>query len=123
GLDAVCAGLAGFYPPWHRAELRAAIREKLSVECSVLSIETGALTPNTQHPTPILVPDLEIAWAGGLAARAGVVLVGGTGSVAYGRNAAGRGARAGGWGYLAGDEGSAYWIGREALAAVAVALA
>ena len=51
-----------------------------------------------------------------------MALVAGTGSVAYGRNAAGKTARAGGWGYLAGDEGSAYWIGREALAALALAL-
>src|SRR5262249_7281093 len=60
--------------------------------------------------------------AGGLAGQPGVVLIGGTGSVAYGRNAAGCAARAGGWGYLAGDEGSAYWIGRESLTAVALAL-
>jgi N-acetylglucosamine kinase len=69
-----------------------------------------------------LFPDLVIAWAGGLALQPGVVLVAGTGSVAYGRNAAGEAARAGGWGYLAGDEGSAYWIGRAALAALARAL-
>ena len=36
----------------------------------------------------------------------------------YGRNARGEAARAGGWGHMIGDEGSGYWIGREALAAV-----
>ena len=49
----------------------------------------------------------------------GVVLIAGTGSVAYGRNAEGEEQRAGGWGYLAGDEGSAVWLGLEGLRAVA----
>jgi glucosamine kinase len=44
--------------------------------------------------------------------------VAGTGSIAYGRDAAGRAARSGGWGYLLGDEGGGFWIGRSALAAV-----
>src|SRR6185295_19261309 len=44
--------------------------------------------------------------------------IAGTGSIAYGRNAQGEAARAGGWGHMIGDEGSGYWIGREALAAV-----
>lgn len=46
---------------------------------------------------------------------AGVALIAGTGSVAWGINPAGDEARCGGWGYLLGDEGSAYWIGREAV--------
>src|ERR1700733_7704143 len=48
----------------------------------------------------------------------GIVVIAGTGSIAYGRNAGGEAARAGGWGHMIGDEGSGYWIGREALAAV-----
>jgi N-acetylglucosamine kinase-like BadF-type ATPase len=47
-----------------------------------------------------------------------VVIVAGTGSIAYGRNAADRAARAGGWGYVLGDEGGGFWIGRAALNAV-----
>ena len=46
------------------------------------------------------------------------MLVAGTGSIVYGRNAAGEAARAGGWGYVLGDEGSGYWMGRLALRAV-----
>jgi N-acetylglucosamine kinase-like BadF-type ATPase len=46
------------------------------------------------------------------------VIIAGTGSIAYGRDAAGRAARAGGWGYLLGDEGGGFWIGRAALTAV-----
>lgn len=44
-----------------------------------------------------------------------------TGSIAFGVNSAGESARAGGWGYLLGDSGSAYEIGRRALAAVGAA--
>lgn len=46
----------------------------------------------------------------------GVLVIAGTGSVAYGRNDAGTTARAGGWGAVISDEGSAFWIGREAVA-------
>ena len=55
-------------------------------------------------------------------AGCGVVLIAGTGSIAYGRNDQGEETRAGGWGYLIGDEGSAVWCGLEALRAVAHAV-
>ncbi len=45
----------------------------------------------------------------------GIAIIAGTGSVAYGRTREGHEARAGGWGHLLGDEGSAYWIAREAV--------
>lgn len=45
----------------------------------------------------------------------GVAVIAGTGSAAWGRNGGGDEARAGGWGYLLGDEGSGYWLGREAV--------
>lgn len=48
----------------------------------------------------------------------GVALIAGTGSLAWGCNADGRTARAGGWGFLLGDEGSAYALGNAALRAV-----
>ncbi|QCB96819.1 ATPase [Arthrobacter sp. PAMC25564] len=51
--------------------------------------------------------------AGG--ASTGVAVIAGTGSAAWGRNSLGEEARAGGWGYLLGDEGSGYWLGREAV--------
>ena len=47
-----------------------------------------------------------------------MVLIAGTGSIAYGVNEHGFAARSGGWGYVIGDEGSGYWIGRQALTAV-----
>lgn len=52
----------------------------------------------------------------------GVVLIAGTGSIAYGRNEEGEEDRAGGWGYLIGDEGSAVWCGLEALRAISHAI-
>ena len=49
----------------------------------------------------------------------GIVLIAGTGSLAWGRNAAGETARCGGWGYLLGDEGSGYAIALAGLRAAA----
>lgn len=51
--------------------------------------------------------------------RAGILLVVGTGSIAYGRSPAGEIVRCGGWGPVFGDEGSGGWIGRKALGIVA----
>ncbi|BCX02310.1 MAG: N-acetylmuramic acid/N-acetylglucosamine kinase [Candidatus Roseilinea sp.] len=49
--------------------------------------------------------------------RPGIIAISGTGSHILGMNAAGELARAGGWGWLLGDEGSALWIGRRGLIA------
>jgi N-acetylglucosamine kinase-like BadF-type ATPase len=62
--------------------------------------------------------DIEIALAAAVEKGVGVVLIAGTGSVAYGRNAHGKTVRAGGWGPWLGDQGSAFDIGRSALTAV-----
>jgi N-acetylglucosamine kinase-like BadF-type ATPase len=51
----------------------------------------------------------------------GIVVIAGTGSFVWGCNPAGETARAGGWGYLLGDEGSGYDLGRRALMAVMAA--
>jgi N-acetylglucosamine kinase-like BadF-type ATPase len=58
--------------------------------------------------------DVVCGWAGALAGGEGINVVAGTGSIAYGEYA-GRTARAGGWGELFSDEGSAYWLAREGL--------
>jgi N-acetylglucosamine kinase-like BadF-type ATPase len=58
--------------------------------------------------------DMVCSWAGSLAAGDGISVIAGTGSMAYGEYA-GRQARAGGWGELFSDEGSAYWIARAGL--------
>ena len=65
----------------------------------------------------LVTGDATIALSGALAGEPGIVIIAGTGSIAFGRNAQGRTARAGGWGYLFGDEGGGFWIVREALRA------
>jgi N-acetylglucosamine kinase-like BadF-type ATPase len=67
--------------------------------------------------TPVkLCTDGEILLCGGLENLEGYCLIAGTGSVALGRSAGGRLVRAGGLGYMLGDEGAAAWIGRTAIA-------
>jgi len=65
----------------------------------------------------MVTSDAFIALSGATAGGPGLVAIAGTGSIAFGRNAAGRTARAGGWGYLFGDEGGAFSIVRQALRA------
>jgi N-acetylglucosamine kinase-like BadF-type ATPase len=62
--------------------------------------------------------DASIALSGATAGEPGVVVIAGTGSIAFGRGADGRTARAGGWGYIFGDEGAAFDLVRRALRAV-----
>lgn len=58
-----------------------------------------------------------IALIGATGGAPGIIVVAGTGSIAYGRNARGETGRAGGWGYIYGDEGGGFDITREALRA------
>jgi N-acetylglucosamine kinase-like BadF-type ATPase len=64
-----------------------------------------------------LTTDALIALTGALGGEPGVIAIAGTGSIAYGRNAVGKIARAGGWGYAFGDEGGAFDVTRQALRA------
>ena len=75
-------------------------------------------------PQALIVPssDVEIALVGAHARREGILVLAGTGSVAYGINASGQAAQVGGWGYLIGDEGSGYWLGLQAIQAVTQAV-
>jgi N-acetylglucosamine kinase-like BadF-type ATPase len=66
----------------------------------------------------VIVNDALIALVAGAGTSPGVVVVSGTGSIAYGVSHHGVAARAGGFGPELADEGSGYWIGRRALAAV-----
>ncbi len=65
----------------------------------------------------IVTTDAVTALAGATAGGPGMITIAGTGSIAFGRNAAGQTARAGGWGYIFGDEGGAFDIVRQALRA------
>jgi glucosamine kinase len=99
-LSAICLGIAGVDRPRDSQTVKEIMRR------------IG------QKTRTVVVNDALIALVAGAGDRAGVVIVAGTGSIAYGRDDAGRAARAGGWGYLLGDEGGGFWIGRAALSAV-----
>lgn len=99
-LDGVGAGFAGISQPEGRARAQAVVRD--------------VLRPRRLY----LVGDMEVALEAAVGAGAGVVLLSGTGSIAYGRNTSGRQARAGGRGPEASDEGSGFDIGRAAVEAV-----
>jgi glucosamine kinase len=64
-----------------------------------------------------VVGDMVIALQAAFGRGPGVIVIAGTGSIAYGRNAEGQTARAGGWGFAVSDEGSGHRIGRGAVAA------
>jgi glucosamine kinase len=78
-------------------------------------------SPQLPADDVVLVHDSAIAHAGALGGKPGVVVIAGTGSVAYAVNERGNTALVGGWGYLFGDEGSAFWIARKALAQAMIA--
>ena len=64
-----------------------------------------------------IVGDQVIAMESAFGGGPGIIVIAGTGSIAYGRNAEGKQARAGGWGFAISDEGSGHWIGRAAVKA------
>lgn len=96
---ALCAGLAG---AGNEAE-RGAVERALAAAGAAARVR--------------ILSDGEVALHGAFGGGPGVLLIAGTGSVAYGRGPDGRTERCGGWGMYLGDEGSGYAIGREALAA------
>ena len=98
--DAVCLGIAGVDREDDDTIVRGIMRR--------LGFRNNALVVN----------DALIALVAGAGDDPGVVLISGTGSIAYGVNQDGFAARSGGWGYVLGDEGSGYWIGQQALNAV-----
>ena len=97
---AICLGIAGVDRPDDAAVVRG-IMKRIGYKARVL-----------------VVNDALVALEAGAPGQPGVVIVSGTGSISYGRNQQGIAARSGGWGYVLGDEGSGYWIGRAALRAV-----
>jgi N-acetylglucosamine kinase-like BadF-type ATPase len=65
----------------------------------------------------LVTDDALIALSGATAGEPGLIIIAGTGSIAFGRNGSGKTARAGGWGYIFGDEGGGFHIVRQALRA------
>jgi N-acetylglucosamine kinase-like BadF-type ATPase len=93
-----CMGVAG--------AVRPLVEEALRSRLSGLDVEKLNI-----------VSDAVIALAGATGCRPGVVVISGTGSIAYGENDDGETAKAGGWGWRLGDEGSGNYIGSRALIA------
>lgn len=78
--------------------------------------EIHGLAPKLSARRIAYVHDARIAHAGAFELRDGIVVIAGTGSVAYARTRRGEDVTVGGWGFLFGDEGSAFAIARDALA-------
>ena len=123
--------------PDPQGSIAAALAEALggrSAEAIVLSAAGGDRKADRERGRELLARvapsgarllvthDAIAALYAGNPAGCGIVLIAGTGSIAYGRNEEGEEDRAGGWGHLIGDEGSAVWCGLEALRAVAHAV-
>ena len=98
-IERTCVGIAGAARPEIAGVVRGFVSEIVSGEVEV-------------------VGDMVIAMEAAFGSGPGVIVIAGTGSIAYGRNSAGQIARAGGWGFAISDEGSGHWIGRSAVAAL-----
>lgn len=96
-IDALCLGMAGV----DRAEEKETIR--------------GILRRFGLRQAVRVVNDAYVALVAGAHAGLGIVVISGTGSISFGVDPTGATARAGGWGPLLGDEGSAYWLGHAAV--------
>jgi N-acetylglucosamine kinase-like BadF-type ATPase len=97
GCMTVCLGMAGAGRSADKAVIRD-ILQKIGFNTDI-----------------IVTDDAFTALYGGIGSGEGVILISGTGSICYGRDSLGQTRRAGGWGYIAGDEGSGYDIGLHAL--------
>ena len=80
--------------------------------------EITALFNDTEFDKKVVVDsDAMAALAGAFGTGPGIIIIAGTGAICFGKNSQGKIVRSGGWGYLLGDEGSGYFIGREAIIA------
>ena len=107
-LRSVCAGVAGAGSGERRQALAGRLRRAL-----------GEVAPRARVR---LVHDARIALEAAFGNASGTIIIAGTGSAVFARTEAGTLERAGGWGYILGDEGSGYALGRAGLRAVARAL-
>jgi glucosamine kinase len=95
-IACTCIGASGAGRPEIASVVRNALAEILTNQIEVIG-------------------DMETSLDAAFDTGPGVIVIAGTGSSAYGRNRQGMTTRAGGWGFAIGDEGSAHWIGREAV--------
>lgn len=96
-LDALCAGVAGSEPPSVHRKLLRWLRKSIPARAYILTT------------------DADVALAAAVGNAAGIVVIAGTGSVAYGRDQDGHCLRCGGWGNVFDDAGSGYDLGRKAV--------
>lgn len=100
---ALCAGVAGTGRETEQRDLQDALTRRALADD--VTVET----------------DAQVALADAFGDGTGIILIAGTGSIAFGRSPSGVIARCGGWGLAFGDEGSGAWMGRRALSVVAAA--
>lgn len=105
-LHVACAvfGLAGLDTDYDRQVIEELVHEALR-------------NTQVQADRIIVENDGVAALLGATGGAPGILVIAGTGSIVYGINASGESARAGGWGHRVGDEGSGYWIGKQAIIA------
>ncbi|MHC5597712.1 MAG: N-acetylglucosamine kinase [Nostoc sp.] len=111
-IDAICLGLAGVGRAADIEVVKGLVKELQNNKSLPI---TWALQPGNI----VICNDALIALVGGIGQPVGIVVAAGTGSIVFGRNSQGDTKRVGGWGYILGDEGSAYKI---AIAAMNAAL-
>ncbi len=108
-IGAVVAGLAGAGRPIDQQRVLDSAAELAQMR-------------NLAIPKLQIESDARIALEGAFGGKPGIVVIAGTGSIVFGKDAKGNMHRAGGWGRLIGDEGSGYSIGQAAFRAVALTL-
>ncbi|MEH2232203.1 MAG: BadF/BadG/BcrA/BcrD ATPase family protein [Nostoc sp.] len=101
-IDAICLGLAGVGRATDIEVVKSLVKELQNNKLPI----TWALQP----ANIVICNDALIALVGGIGQPVGIVVASGTGSIVFGRNHEGHTKRVGGWGYILGDEGSAYKI-------------
>jgi N-acetylglucosamine kinase len=115
--------LANIFGAVDMASARCGVHEFLASRLGVAGTDRSRLRQELldglrgSYGDTAIVSDAASALAGGTGCRPGVAVIAGTGSIAYGENGLGETARAGGWGWRLGDEGSGYSIGLKAIMA------
>lgn len=96
-ISAICLGLAG-------------VGRTADIEVIKNLVQELPINWKSQPENIVICNDALIALMGGIGHDVGIVVASGTGSIVFGRNHQGNTKRVGGWGYILGDEGSAYKI-------------
>ncbi|WP_413171521.1 N-acetylglucosamine kinase [Anabaena azotica] len=103
-IIAICLGLAGVSRPEDMEVVKTIVNQLQN------SQNITAITWELKPSHIVICHDALIALMGGVGDAVGIVVAAGTGSIVFGRNHQGKTKRVGGWGYILGDEGSAYKI-------------